>query len=64
MKNQGLTEAAKAAGGVEKLAKELHVTRFGIHYWDRTHVPLKRMFEIEKKFKVSRELLRPDIFKR
>jgi hypothetical protein len=62
MRNQGLKQAAKAAGSVIALAKQCGVTRAAIYKWDEALVPIPRMFQIEKKYGVRREDLRPDLF--
>lgn len=67
-KSEGLTEAKRAAEaktglkGNTALAKALDdaVTPQAISQWD--HVPLARVFDVERATGVPRHLLRPDFF--
>jgi DNA-binding transcriptional regulator YdaS (Cro superfamily) len=59
--NEGLRAAIKAAGGIRKLARLLGITYQAILHWDK--VPAERMLEIEDATGISRDRLRPDLYR-
>lgn len=58
-----IEEAAREAGGVEKLAEKLGVSRQALHLWKV--VPAERVvdFEMATEGRVPRERLRPDLYR-
>lgn len=60
MRDQGLSEAIKAAGGVSELARRLGISQPSVSNWNR--IPAERVLEIESATGVSRMILRPDLF--
>lgn len=60
MRDQGLQEAIRAAGGISALARRLGVAQPSISGW--TRVPAERIAAVEAATGVSREVLRPDLF--
>jgi DNA-binding transcriptional regulator YdaS (Cro superfamily) len=59
-RNRGLRKALRAAKGIRPLARTLGLTPGTVFEWQ--HIPVERVFEIERIFKIAREELRPDIF--
>jgi hypothetical protein len=60
MRDQGLQEAIRAAGGISALARQLGVAQPSISGW--TRVPAERIAAVEAATGVAREVLRPDLF--
>lgn len=61
MNSDGLTRAKEAVGGNTALARLLGgITPQAISQWRR--VPVNRVLDVERVTKVSRHLLRPDIY--
>jgi TorA maturation chaperone TorD len=60
MRDFGLEEAIKAAGGITELARRIGITQPSISNWDR--VPADRVVAVESATNVGREVLRPDLF--
>jgi TorA maturation chaperone TorD len=60
MRDQGLEEAIRAAGGVSELARRLGISQPSVSNWDR--VPAERVLSVEAATGVAREVLRPDLF--
>ncbi len=60
MRDQGLSEAIKAAGGVSELARRLGISQPSVSNWNR--IPAERVLEIETVTGVSRVVLRPDLY--
>ncbi len=58
--NNILRGAIRGAGGGEKLAGALGITRQAIYQWNR--VPAERVLDVEKFSGVSRHVLRPDLY--
>lgn len=58
--HDALREAIKQAGGVQKLARHLHIAHPAVSQW--TRVPSLRVLAVEKITGVSRYRLRPDIY--
>lgn len=60
MRDQGLEEAIRAAGGVSELARRLGISQPSVSNWDR--VPAERVLSVEAATGVTRGVLRPDLF--
>lgn len=61
MRNDGLSEAIRAAGGVSELARRIGIAQPSVSNWDR--VPAERVSSVEAATGVSRSRLRPDLFR-
>lgn len=60
MRNEGLAEAIRAAGGVSELARRIGIAQPSVSNWDR--VPADRVASVEAATGVPRQKLRPDLF--
>lgn len=60
MRDSGLTEAIRIAGGVSELARKLGISQPSVSNWSR--VPVERVLAVEAATGVSRTALRPDLF--
>jgi len=60
MRDQGLQEAIRAAGGVSQLARRIGISQPSVSNWDR--VPAERVLLVESVTGVGRDVLRPDLF--
>ena len=60
MRDRGLDEAIRAAGGVTELARRIGVAQPSVSNWDR--VPADRVVAVENVTGVPRVRLRPDLF--
>lgn len=60
MRDAGLDQAIKAAGGISALARRLGVAQPSISNW--TRVPAERVLAVEAITAVSRSALRPDLY--
>ena len=60
MRDPGLQEAIRAAGGVSELARRLGISQPSVSNWDR--VPADRVASVEAATGVTRAMLRPDLF--
>ena len=60
MRDSGLTEAIRAAGGVSELARQLGISQPSVSNWDR--IPAERVLTVEAATGVSRKVLRPDLY--
>jgi molybdopterin-guanine dinucleotide biosynthesis protein MobB len=60
MRNIGLEEAIRAAGGVSALARKVGISRPCVSNWNR--VPAERVVAVEAATGVNRALLRPDLY--
>ena len=60
MRDQGLEEAIRAAGGVSELARSLGISQPSVSNWDR--IPAERVLSVEAVTGVARAVLRPDLF--
>src|SRR5262249_41335626 len=60
MREQGLKEAIRAAGGVRALAQKIGISQPSVSNW--TRVPADRITAVEAATGVGREVLRPDLF--
>jgi TorA maturation chaperone TorD len=60
MRDPGLNEAIRAAGGVSELARQLGISQPSVSNWNR--VPAERVMSVEILTGVHRMVLRPDLF--
>src|SRR5581483_2646723 len=60
MRDSGLDEAIRVAGGVGALARRLGIAQPSVSNWSR--VPAERVLSVEAATGVSREVLRPDLY--
>ena len=60
MRDQGLKEAIRAAGGVSELARQLGISQPSVSNW--TRVPAERVVAVEAATRIDRAILRPDLF--
>jgi TorA maturation chaperone TorD len=60
MRDQGLEEAIRAAGGVSELARQLGISQPSVSNW--TRIPAERVIAIESLTNVPRAVLRPDLY--
>jgi TorA maturation chaperone TorD len=60
MRDTGLSEAIRAAGGVGALAQKIGISQPSVSNWYR--VPSERVLSVEEATGVSRSVLRPDLF--
>ncbi len=58
-----LQKAIEKAGGVIALANELGISRQAIYKWNPEKIPIDYLIQIEKLTGISREKLRPELFK-
>jgi TorA maturation chaperone TorD len=60
MRDLGLEEAIRAAGGVASLARRIGISQPSVSNWSR--VPAERVLAVEAATGVDRSVLRPDLF--
>jgi TorA maturation chaperone TorD len=60
MRDPGLNEAIRAAGGVSELARQLSISQPSVSNW--TRVPAERVVAVEVATGVDRAMLRPDLY--
>jgi len=60
MREQGLSEAIRAAGGVGQLARQIGISQPSVSNWIR--VPAERVISVEAVTGVDRAVLRPDLY--
>jgi TorA maturation chaperone TorD len=60
MRDLGIEEAIRAAGGVSALAKRIGVSQPSVSNW--SHVPAERVLSVEAVTGVHRTILRPDLY--
>jgi TorA maturation chaperone TorD len=60
MRDTGLQEAIRAAGGVSELARRIGISQPSVSNWDR--IPAERVLSVESATGVNRAILRPDLF--
>ena len=60
MREPGLEEAIRAAGGVSELARRLGIAQPSVSNWER--VPAERVASVEEVTGIDRARLRPDLF--
>ncbi|MDA9434430.1 molecular chaperone TorD family protein [Bradyrhizobium sp. CCBAU 51627] len=61
MRDAGLNLAIGAAGGVAQLARKIGIAQPSVSNWSR--IPAERVIAVEAATGVSREILRPDLYK-
>jgi len=60
MRDPGLSEAIRAAGGISELARQIGISRPSVSTWVR--VPAERVISVESVTGVDRTVLRPDLY--
>ncbi len=60
MRDSGLSEAIRAAGGVSELARQIGISQPSVSNWIR--VPAERVVSVEAVTGVDRSVLRPDLY--
>ena len=60
MRDAGLEQAIKAAGGVVSLAREIGIAQPSVSAWSR--IPAERVLAVEALTQVQRSILRPDLY--
>lgn len=60
MRDPGLDEAIRAAGGVGALARKIGISQPSVSNWAR--IPAERVLSVEEATGVSRGILRPDLY--
>jgi TorA maturation chaperone TorD len=60
MRDHGLQEAIRAAGGIGELARRLRISQPSVSNWER--IPAERVLLVEQATGVARARLRPDLF--
>jgi TorA maturation chaperone TorD len=60
MRDAGLEQAIKAAGGVASLARAIGIAQPSVSAWSR--IPAERVLAVEAKTRVHRYILRPDLY--
>ena len=60
MRDAGLEEAIKVAGGVASLARAIGIAQPSVSAWSR--IPAERVLTIEARTRVQRHILRPDLY--
>jgi len=60
MRDHGLEEAIRAAGGVSELARQLGISQPSVSNW--TRIPAERVVAVESLTNIPRHVLRPDLY--
>src|SRR2546422_11747188 len=60
MRDVGLDEAIRVAGGIGALARKIGISQPSVSNWSR--IPAERVLCVEAATGVSREMLRPDLY--
>src|SRR5258707_9159864 len=60
MREQGLSEAIRAVGGVSELARRIGIAQPSVSNWQR--IPAERVLAVEAASGVGRDVLRPDLY--
>ncbi len=60
MRDSGLSEAIRAAGGVSELARQIGISQPSVSNWLR--VPAERVLAVESATGIGRAVLRPDLY--
>src|SRR5262245_57450089 len=60
MRDEGLDEAIRVAGGVGALARKIGISQPSVSNW--TRIPAERVLSVEAATGVSRTILRPDLY--
>src|SRR5204863_6164415 len=61
MRDAGLEQAIKAAGGVASLARAIGIAQPSVSAWSR--IPAERVLAVEALTRVRRSVLRPDLYR-
>jgi TorA maturation chaperone TorD len=62
MRDDGLDEAIRAAGGIGALARKIGISQPSVSNWSR--IPAERVLSVEAATGVNRQTLRPDLYAR
>ncbi len=60
MRDQGLDEAIRVAGGISELARRIGISQPSVSNWER--IPAERVLSVEAATGVTRSVLRPDLY--
>jgi DNA-binding transcriptional regulator YdaS (Cro superfamily) len=60
MRDHGLDEAIRAAGGISELARRIGISQPSVSNWER--IPAERVLSIEAATGIARGVLRPDLY--
>jgi len=60
LRDTGLDEAVRAAGGVSELARQIGISQPSVSNW--TRVPAERVVAVETATGIDRKILRPDLY--
>src|ERR1700716_4733069 len=60
MRDAGLEQAIKAAGGVASLARSIGIAQPSVSSWSR--IPAERVLAVEAHTRIERSVLRPDLY--
>ena len=60
MRDAGLNEAIRAAGGVSQLAEKIGISQPSVSNWHK--IPAERVLTVEKVTGIPRSILRPDLY--
>ena len=60
MRDPGLDEAIRVAGGVSELARRLGISQSSVSNWNR--IPAERVLDVEAATGIERMVLRPDLY--
>jgi TorA maturation chaperone TorD len=60
MRDPGLSEAIRVAGGISELARQIGISQPSVSNWNR--VPAERVVSVETATGVDRAVLRPDLY--
>ena len=60
MRDPGLDEAIRVAGGVSALARKIGISQPSVSNWSR--IPAERVLSVEAATGVNRGILRPDLY--
>ena len=60
MRDAGLEQAIRAAGGVASLARAIGIAQPSVSAWSR--IPADRVLAVESLTRVQRSVLRPDLY--
>src|SRR3954447_22069466 len=61
MRDAGLEQAIRAAGGVASLARALRIAQPSVSAWSR--IPAERVLAVEASTRINRFILRPDLYR-
>jgi TorA maturation chaperone TorD len=60
MRDQGLEQAVRSAGGISELARQIGISQPSVSNW--TRVPAERVLNVEAVTGIDRKILRPDLY--